>query len=239
MDAVAPVVSGLAHHAGDQVDIDLRKSDGTGKVVGAADFFRAVGASVALEDVIVKILDPQAEAGDAQILDGLQLGFRQGAGLALEGDFLGFIPRQQLLHSIHDPRDLARGNVGGRTASEINELRLPPADERLLRVERQFLNRGIEVALDLPCVLIRIDLEIAKMAALSAERDMEVNAERRSRRRRAIQRRVSLVHVLGSPERIRRIVGDEVVAYFGGLFRVHILWRFRYHEPVLKVPSRM
>ena len=65
--AFAPVLVGLAHHAGDQVDIDLRKSDGAREPVGRLDLLRRVGAPVGLEDLVVEVLDAQAEAGDAQI----------------------------------------------------------------------------------------------------------------------------------------------------------------------------
>ena len=74
---------------GDQVDIDLRKAYGPRQVIRLIDLFRPVGAAVDLQNLIVEILDPEAKAGHADILDDLQLAFGDGSGLALEGDLLG------------------------------------------------------------------------------------------------------------------------------------------------------
>jgi hypothetical protein len=54
-----------------------------------------VRAAVDLQDVVVEILDAQAEARDSQVFDDLEFAFGERSGLALEGDLLGFIPRQQ------------------------------------------------------------------------------------------------------------------------------------------------
>ena len=51
----------------------------------------------------------------------------------------------------------------------------------------QFANNGIEIAVDLARVLVRIDLEVTEVAALSAEGNVDVDSQRRTRARRAIQ----------------------------------------------------
>ena len=62
-------------------------------VVGAEDLRRPVRAPVELEDLVVEVLDAQAETRDADAANGGQLGLGQRARLALERDFLRVAPR--------------------------------------------------------------------------------------------------------------------------------------------------
>src|SRR5215472_1733732 len=101
-----------------------------------------MSSAVHFEDVVVEMLDAQAETGDAERADRLELGLGQRAGLALEGYFFGFVPRQQPLHCLHQPGELPRRNVRRSSAAEVNELGLAPADERPLGVKRQLPDRG-------------------------------------------------------------------------------------------------
>jgi hypothetical protein len=87
LDADAPVLVRLPEHARDQIDVDLREAERTRKGVCPADFGRSVRASVQFEDAIVEVLDAKTEACDAHPADGLQLRFRECAGLALERNF--------------------------------------------------------------------------------------------------------------------------------------------------------
>ena len=57
--------------------------------------------------------------------------------------------------------------------------------------------RGVQVALDLRGVLVRVDAEVAEVAALAAERDVQVDAERCSRRAGPLQRRKRLSRLSG------------------------------------------
>ena len=77
--AFFPIISGFAHHSRDQVDINLRKVNGSGEFVRPDDFLRPVRASVRFEDLVVEILDSQAEARYTQILDYAQFAFGQRA----------------------------------------------------------------------------------------------------------------------------------------------------------------
>ena len=51
-----------------------------------------MGSTVELEDVVVEVLDAQAESGDADFLDGFELVLLQRARLALERDLTGLVP---------------------------------------------------------------------------------------------------------------------------------------------------
>ena len=88
-DAGVPVLVGLAEHAGDEIDVDLREAERPRDRVGAVDFRRAVRPAVGLENRVVEVLDAEAEARDADLADGRELALAERARLALEGDLLG------------------------------------------------------------------------------------------------------------------------------------------------------
>ncbi len=54
-----------------------------------------MGPAVDFENVIVEVLHPETQPGDAQVANRPQLVIGERAGLALEGDFLGLVPGQQ------------------------------------------------------------------------------------------------------------------------------------------------
>src|ERR1035437_1727384 len=236
-DTLPPVLFGLADHARNEVDIDLRKPDGARELVRYVDLLRAVGAPVSLQDLLVEVLNSQAEAGDAHLLEDLQLPLGDGSGFALESDFLRLIPGQQPLHGVHQVAELASRDVGRRAAAEIDEAGFSPADESLPGIKRQFTNHGIQVAVDLGGVLSGIHLEVAEVAALAAEGNMHVDSERSTRTRKATEGLMRLRYQVLVPERIRRVVGDEVIARCG--FFQAFVWPLAHREPLFAFPSRL
>ena len=98
-----PVLRRLADHAGNKIDIDLRKSDGPREVVGAIDLLGAVRPPIDLENMVVKILNTQAQSSDANFSNHFQLVLGERARLAFEGDFLRRVPRQQFFHPASQP----------------------------------------------------------------------------------------------------------------------------------------
>src|ERR1017187_2502677 len=103
-----------------------------------------VRAAVDLQGLVVENLDAEAECRDSQILNHLKFAFGKGSGFAFEGDFVGFIPRQQALHTLDQAGELPGGNVRRCPASKVDEFRLAAADEGFFGVEGQFLDRGIQ-----------------------------------------------------------------------------------------------
>ncbi len=97
---------GFAHHARNQIDIDLRKADGAGELVGPVDLLCAVSATVRSEDIFVEVFDSQAEAGYAHPLEDLEFALGDGARFALECDLFGLVPGKLALHRIHDAAEL-------------------------------------------------------------------------------------------------------------------------------------
>src|SRR5262249_54002203 len=64
-------------------------------------------------------------------------------------------------------------------------------------------------------VLVGVDAEVAEFAALAAERDVQVESQRRRGVGRRVQNGVGVDEVVGLPGREGRVVGDEVIAEAG------------------------
>ena len=62
-----PIFFRLAHHARDQIDIDLRKSNRPRVIIRPRHFFRTMRAPVDFENMIVEIFDPQAQPRHAML----------------------------------------------------------------------------------------------------------------------------------------------------------------------------
>src|SRR5687767_14509395 len=135
-------------------------------------------------------------------------------------------------------------NVRGRAAAEVSKSQLPPLKRGRTAIQFVFLYQRVEVDLDLGRVLVRVDFEIAKLAALATERNMDVEAERIIHPRRLIQCRQHLADELRFPLRERRIVRNEIVSDFRSrlwfiyghlaLSRVRALFPSTYHpSPVM------
>src|SRR5205823_5181927 len=101
-----PVRFGLAEHAGDEVDVDLRKSEAARVAVGLIDLGRTVRAAIQLENPVVEVLDAEAEPGDPHAADRGELALRERARFALERNLLGILPRRDLRHPLHEPLEL-------------------------------------------------------------------------------------------------------------------------------------
>ena len=169
------------------------------ELIGAEDFRRSVRAPVDLEDVIVEVLDAEAETRHAHLANGGELGFGERAGLALERDFLGRCPRRDGRQPLHESAQLPHRQKRRRAAAEVHEVDRPAVDRRIGAVELPLARHHVEVLFDFLRVLVGVDAEIAEVAALSAERHVQIQAERHRRRaassapaaRRARRRRPS------------------------------------------------
>src|ERR1041385_6291973 len=236
-DTLTPVCFRLFHHSGNQVDIDLRKADGTGGLESLADLPRAMRAAVGIENTVVEVLDSQAQAGDAHLSQDLELATGNGSGLTLKGDLLGFIPGKLPLHRIDDAAELASGKKRWRATAEIDEARFSAADEWFSGVELEFADQGIQVAFDFGRILAGIDLEVAKMAAFPAKRNVNVDPQRSVGKWRTVQGRGSLAYVFMPPEGIRGVIGNKVTTG-SGLFLQGRVCSNVHRDPLLALPSR-
>ena len=79
-----------------------------------------------------------------------------------------------------------------------------------------FAGQGVEVSFDVAGVLVGVDAEVAELAALPAERDVQVQPKRRRWVWRGGERRLRItLYRLVRPDRKRRIRRDEITPDFG------------------------
>src|SRR2546430_14426695 len=72
-DTLTPVGLGFLDHAGDQIDVDLGKTNLTRIVIRARNFLAVMGAAIDLEDMILEVFDAEAQPGNAQFTNGFEL----------------------------------------------------------------------------------------------------------------------------------------------------------------------
>ena len=137
-----------------------------------------MGAAVDIEDVVVEVFNPEAEPGHAHGADGVQFLFGQGAGFGLEGDLLHLIPRHAVLEVLGQLLQLRHGQITGGAAAEIDELGFPALEIVPPGIHFEFLHPGADVTADFVRSLVGIDPEIAEVATLPAEGDVEINPHR-------------------------------------------------------------
>ena len=110
---------------------------------------------------------------------------------------------------------MARADVGGGAAAKVDKVQRPVFDRRLLRVVFHLAGEGVEIGLDLLAVFVRVNAEVAELAALAAEGDVEIEAELGVGSRWVSECAVCLRDVLFTPKRIGRIVGNKDAADLG------------------------
>ena len=65
----------FAHHPGDQVDVDLREIDFARPLICAVNLRRKMGAAVGRQNVVVEMLDAEAQSRDADLFQCFELRF--------------------------------------------------------------------------------------------------------------------------------------------------------------------
>ena len=108
-----PSSLGFAEHAGDEIDVDLGKTQVARFLIDAHDLGRAVGAAVGLEDAVAEVLDAEAEPRHSDAANRRQLRTSDGTGLALEGDLLRRVPGAARRHPLDEGLELARREERG------------------------------------------------------------------------------------------------------------------------------
>jgi hypothetical protein len=225
-DGLFPFVGSLAEHAGDEIDIDLRKADLSCPGIRPQNLRRAMGTAVNPEHFVVEVLHAETEARDADFLDRLEFRLFERAWLALEGDFAGRFPRPVFVDPLDEPLKLGVAQIRRRPTAEVDELKLPVPESFAAGIEGDFLRKRFEVSLDLISVLIGVDAEVAELASFAAEWNVQVQPQRRLGLGRGVQSRLNCAAMLRRPDRKRRIIGDKVAPDLGLL----LFWEgFKFH----------
>src|SRR5262249_41666554 len=104
-------------------------------------------------------------------------------------DFLDVVPRRDRREAVREVVNLARGEVRGCSSAEIDEIERPARDRWSPAVQVPFVHQEIVVVDDLLRVLVRVDAEIAEMAPLPEEGDVETQPGRHAAGARSGDRR--------------------------------------------------
>src|SRR5215475_866566 len=101
----------FAHHPRDQVNVDLLEIDFARPFVSAVNLSRKMGASVGGQNVVVEMLDAEAQSRDADIFQSFELRFAERSRLALESDFFGVLPTHMPVESVDEIAKLLFADV--------------------------------------------------------------------------------------------------------------------------------
>ena len=115
--------------------------------------------------------------------------------------------------------ELLFADVRRRTATKVSKAELPALQSACAAVAFNLLNECVEIKFNLAGIFVRIDFEVAKLAALAAERDVQVKTERVLGAGRLIQRLNRVGDVFRFPLRERRIVRNKIIADFSAHLR--------------------
>ena len=99
------------------------------------------------------------------------------ARLALERDLFGVVPRAARVQPADESLQLLRRQERRRAAAEVDEVELAAGHCRRRGVELPLPREQIEILLDLARILVGVDPEVTEMAALPAERDVQVQPQ--------------------------------------------------------------
>ena len=179
-DTFPPVVRALADHAGYEVDVDLIESQIARPAEGAVDFLFKVGPAIELEDLWIKVLNAHAQSCHAHFAERFELVLLERAWLALEGHFGCLPPGQEALEARHQAAKLGGAQVRGSPAAEVDVMQRPAANDRHFAVKLDLPSQGLQIHFHVTGILVRVNAEIAKLAAFAAKGNMQVQAERRA-----------------------------------------------------------
>ena len=175
---------------------------------------------IQLQYFIVHMLDTQAKPSHTDGFYRFELSLLQRARLAFKRNLTSFLPLPMLADAIDQALQLIAGQKRGRTAAKIYKLEFSTAQGSSLRVEGGLLGQCVQIHIHIARVLVRIDAEVAELASLAAEGNVQIQSERCSRLNTDGGRRVEPLeggrHVRLCPDRKGGISGYEIAAHLGG-----------------------
>ena len=178
---LVPFFRRVAEHPRDEIHVDLIEADLARPAIRAEDLGRLVGTSVQFQNRVVEMLDAQAQAGHADRLDGFELAPFERSRLALESYFARMRPAKVFGDTLDQTCELFTAQKGGRSAAKVDEVKRPIRQGGAAAVEGALTYQGIAVDVDVLRILVRVDAEIAELAALAAEWNVDIQPQRRAR----------------------------------------------------------
>jgi len=173
-----------------------------------------MGPPVGFQNLVTKVFHAEAQPGDAEFFERMNLWFGERARFAFERDLFGLVPVNVGPQSIDESFELFAAEEARRAAAEVDEAERPSTHDRLFADQFDLAGECGQILFDLLGVLVGVDLEVAELAPLAAEGDVQIEPERDVAGRRGHRlldgrQRVTL------PLRIGRVVGNEVTTHFG------------------------
>ena len=217
-DVVFPVVPRFADHARNQVDVHVGEFRFGDPLPGAKDLLGQVSATVFFENFVAEVFDAEADPGDTQFFtQSLDLGFAQCSWLAFERDLFGAVPSDMLAQPSRKFGQLFRRQETRGTTTEVDKTKRAILHDGQFADHRDFVAKRIDVPLDFRRLDVGENFEVTELAAFPAEWNVQIQSQWGRRRRRAVERSPDIIQVVLLPLAVRRIVRDEVAAYFGFL----------------------
>src|SRR6185369_8620091 len=130
--------------------------------------------TIRCEDLVVEVFDAETQSCHADVFQRLQLRLLNRTGLTLESNFFRVPPTDVTIQTIDEITQLLLTDVRRRAAAEVCKAKLPALKSRHATVELVLFDQRVEIDLDLGSVLVCVDFEVAKQAALPAEGNMNV-----------------------------------------------------------------
>ena len=219
LDARAPVRVGLAEHAGDEVDVDLRKVRAT----RANAYDLPISGERCARPLISRMRSSKFSTPRLSRVTPISRMAASFASVSVPGSHSKVIS-SACRHGAA-PRPCAttrlcsclRREERRRAAAEVDEVQRPAGDRPLRAVQLPLARQRVEIALHLRGVLVGVDAEIAEVAPLPAERDVQIQPERHVGRRRRQRRPRIGIDGFRRPDGKGRVVGDEVAADLCGV----------------------
>ena len=167
--------------------------------------------TIELQNTCIEIFNTQTQTSNPNILDRFHFARIQSAWFSFERHFFSFVPRQNRLHLVSQFSQLLSGQIGRRTPSKIDELRLASRDTRLLRKVLQLGDRRIQIIFDLRRILIRVNSEVAEMTAFATKWNVVIHTQGSSIVVRLLKGVVDILLIIRRPKRKWGVIRDEVI----------------------------
>ncbi len=107
-----------------------------------------MGPPILLQDHVVELLHAHADSGDAVLMKRPELGFGQGAGGALECDFVYAVPGKNGLEPYNKIMELLFAQDRRRSTSKVNEVQPLIAQRIQFTVHLELSGQGAKIGID-------------------------------------------------------------------------------------------
>src|SRR4029078_5780339 len=131
-------------------------------------------ATVGSEDLVVEVFDAETQTRHTDRFERFEFRFLQRPRLAFKRDLFRVLPTHVTIETVDEITQLLVADVRRRATAEVSEAKLASCKRRHATVKLVLFDQRVEVDLDLGCVLICVDFEVAEVTALATERNVDI-----------------------------------------------------------------